>query len=216
MVRPIPTRTFRGSITRLRLMLGAVARTTVAALALSAAGLVGIANWEQFVGRTYTDAVGVPTIGYGTTGPDVKPGQTITPERALVRLLQHVDQDSAAAVKRCVKVPLFQHEFDAYVSLTYNIGSRAFCNSAKPGQPPTLVDLINAERYAEACDRILEFNKARDLTKRVLNPRTGKLEHPLVPLNGLTKRRQAERITCMGPAGNDPSFSTPATERRAA
>ncbi len=183
MVRPIPTRTLRGSFTRLRLMLGAVSRTVVAALALSAAGLVGIANWEQFVGRTYTDAVGVPTIGYGTTGPDVKPGQTITPERALVRLLQHVDQDSAAAVRRCVTVPLFQHEFDAYVSLTYNIGSRAFCGS-------TLVELLNQGRYEDACRQILVWN-------RVGCRGPGGCRE----LAGLTNRRRAEFATCMGPEG---------------
>jgi len=177
MARPIPTRTIRGSLTRLRLMLGAVSRTTVAALALSAAGLVAIANREAFVDHTYTDAVGVPTIGYGTTGPDVKPGQTITPERALVRLLQHVDQDSAAAVKRCVTVPLFQREFDAYVSLVYNIGSRAFCTS-------TLVKVLNQGQYDEACRQILRWNRA------------GGRELP-----GLTRRRQAEAATCMGTAG---------------
>lgn len=178
MVAPIPTRSFLGAVTRWRLMFGAVSRTLVASLALSAAGLVGIANWERFVPRTYNDAVGVPTIGYGTT-EGVQPGQTITPERALVKLLDHVDKDSAAAVRRCVTVPLYQHEFDAYVSLTYNIGSSNFCNS-------TLVKLLNQGQYVQACDQILRWDKAGG---RVLR--------------GLTLRRQAERRICLGEAAND-------------
>ena len=166
-------------------MLGAATRTMVAALALSAAGLVGIANWEQFAPRTYADAVGVPTIGYGTT-EGVKPGQTITPERALVKLLQHVDKDSAAAVRRCVTVPLFQHEFDAYVSLTYNVGSANFCNS-------TLVKLLNQGQYAQACEQILRWDRAGGRQ-----------------LRGLTSRRQAERDTCMGSAANAPTYKAAA------
>lgn len=213
MVSPIPTRSIFGAVTRWRLMLGAVSRTLVATLALSAAGLVGIANWERFMPSTYTDSAGVPTIGYGTT-EGVTAGQTITPERALVKLLDHVDKDSAAAVRRCVMVPLYQHEFDAYVSLTYNIGAARFCNSAAPEDPPNLIDLINDERYSAACDRILWFNKARNASKWVVNPKTGKREHPLEPLRGLTLRRQAERLTCIGGAANDPAIN--GTVRKAA
>lgn len=190
MVTPIPTRSFYGTVTRWRLMMGAATRTVVAALALSAAGLVGIANWEQFVPRTYTDSAGVATIGYGTT-EGVQAGQTITPERALVKLLDHVDKDSAAAVRRCVKVPLYQHEFDSFVSLTYNIGSSNFCNS-------TLVKLLNRGQYAQACEQILRWDRAGGQV-----------------LRGLTLRRQAERRTCIGDAANDPAISRPA-ERAAA
>ena len=41
-------------------------------------------------------------------------------------------------------VPLAQHEYDALVSFSYNVGSRAFCQS-------TLVRKLNAEDYAGAC-----------------------------------------------------------------
>lgn len=163
---------------KLRRLAGDASRALVATLALSGAGLVGIANWEKFAPRTYADAVGVPTIGYGTT-QGVRPGQTITPERALVKLLEHVDQHSAAAVRRCVRVPLYQHEFDAYVSLTYNIGGEAFCGS-------TLVKLLNAGQYTTACQQILRWDRAG-----------GK------PLAGLTRRRQAEAKTCLGQDAGD-------------
>jgi lysozyme len=51
------------------------------------------------------------------------------------------------AVKQCVTVPLAQYEYDAYISLAYNIGPTAFCGS-------TLVRLLNAGDYeGGACRR---------------------------------------------------------------
>lgn len=151
-------------------------RLKVAALALSAAGLVGIAVHEGYRGETYRDAVGVPTLGFGTTG-GVKPGQTITPERALARALTDIRQYEGA-LRACVAVPLHQHEYDAFLSLAYNIGPAAFCGS-------TLVKKLNAGDYAGACAEIRRWNRAG-----------GKV------LGGLTKRRAAEYRQCMGGAAH--------------
>lgn len=151
------------------------ARIGIASLALSATAMIGIANHEKFVGHTYKDAVGVPTIGYGTTS-GVKPGQTITPERALIRLGQDV-QTFEKEMKQCLgDVALFQHEWDAYVSLTYNIGYSGFCRS-------TIVKRLKQSPpdYAGACKAILMWDKAG-----------GKV------LPGLAKRRQDEYRRCMG------------------
>lgn len=151
-------------------------RIGIASLALSAMAMIGIANHEKFVGHTYKDAVGVPTIGYGTTA-GVKPGQTITPERALIRLGQDV-QTFEKEMKACLPadLPLYQHEWDAYVSLTYNIGYGGFCKS-------TIVKRLKQSPpdYAGACKAILMWDKAG-----------GKV------LPGLTKRRQDEYRRCMG------------------
>lgn len=150
-------------------------RQLAAGLALSAVGLIGIANHERFVARTYTDAVGVPTIGYGTT-QWVKPGQTITPERALIRLGQDVGRFEVA-MRDCIgNVPLYQHEWDAYVSLAYNIGYAGFCRS-------TVVRRLKQTPpdYAGACEAIKMWNKGGG---RVLP--------------GLVKRREAEYRQCMG------------------
>lgn len=148
------------------------ARIIAAALTLSATALVGIATHEGFRADTYADAVGVPTIGFGTTD-QVQPGQTISVERALIRLLDDAE-NHAAAVRRCAPVPLYQHEFDAFVSLTYNIGAGAFCSS-------TLARQLNARNYVAACAEILRWNRAGG---RVLP--------------GLVKRRQAEYRQCTG------------------
>lgn len=148
-------------------------RVAIAAITLSASALVGIAQWESYREDAYIPVKDdVPTIGFGSTD-GVKVGDKTTPTRALVRLLADADQ-YAKAVKRCAPVPMYQHEFDAYVSLTYNIGPGAFCSS-------TLAKRLVMREYDSACAEILRWDKFR-----------GK------PLIGLTKRRQAEYMTCMG------------------
>ena len=148
-------------------------RLPLLALRLSAVALVGIAGWEGFRSVAYIPVPGdVPTIGFGTT-KDVKMGDTIDPVTALQRKIRDVEKFEGA-IKQCVHVPLAQHEYDAYLSLAYNIGSGAFCRS-------TLVRKLNAEDYEGACKEILRWDKFK-----------GK------PLKGLTNRRQAEYKQCMG------------------
>jgi GH24 family phage-related lysozyme (muramidase) len=135
----------------------------------------GIALIKQFEGcrlTAYQDSVGVWTIGYGWTQPvDGKPiraGMTIkqeTAERLLKTGLVSYEND----VARLVKVGLSQSQFDALVSFTYNLGARSLSTS-------TLLQKLNAGDYAGAADEFQRWNKAG-----------GKV------LNGLTRRREAER-----------------------
>jgi lysozyme len=147
-------------------------RLALATMALSASALVGIANWEGYSERAYKDIVGVWTIGFGTT-QDVKPGQSIDPVKALQRKVEDIAKFEGA-IKQCVTVPLYQHEYDAYLSLAYNIGPNAFCKS-------TLVRKVNARDYEGACKEILRWDRAG-----------GKV------VQGLTNRRQAEYRQCTG------------------
>lgn len=147
-------------------------RVKLTALVLSATALVGIAVHEGYRDAAYIPVPGdVPTIGFGTTG-GVKMGDKITPPQALIRALQDV-QKFEGALKNCVKVPLHQHEYDAYISLSYNIGSGAFCSS-------TLVKKLNAQDYAGACKEILRWDKFKG-----------------EPLKGLTIRREREYRQCI-------------------
>lgn len=149
------------------------ARIVIGALTLSASALVGIAVHEGYRGEAYIPVKGdVPTIGFGTTA-GVQPGDRIEPVQALVRKLADV-QRFEGALKECVRVPLHQHEYDAFLSLAYNIGPGAFCGS-------TLVRRLNAGDYAGACNEILRWDRFRG-----------------EPLRGLTLRRQAENRQCLG------------------
>lgn len=158
------------------------ARAAITAMVLAASTLVGIAVHEGYKDEAYIPVPGdVPTIGFGST-MGVRMGDKTTPSRSLVRLLDEIEGVYAAGVKKCVAVPLYQHEYEAYVRLAYSIGVAAFCRKAKPGNPPNLIDLINAGKYAEACQRIEAFKYGPG--RRVLP--------------GLVKRREEERAICEG------------------
>ena len=147
-------------------------RSAIAGIVLAASTLVGIAVHEGYSDTPIIPVPGdVPTVGFGRT-TDVQPGKT-TVQRELIALLADME-GRKAAIAGCVSVPLHQHELSAYMSLTYNIGTRAFCGS-------TLVKRLNSGDYAAACQQILVWDKFK-----------GK------PLRGLTIRRQAEYHQCIG------------------
>ena len=145
-------------------------RRMIATIVLSAAAFTGILTYEKFSPEVYNDGVGVHTLGFGTT-QGVKPGDKITLDKALERALSDVTKFEGA-IKKCVKVPLSQNEYDAYISLAYNIGPTAFCNS-------TLVKKLNQLDYSGACAEISRWDKAGGKT-----------------LRGLTRRRAYERALC--------------------
>jgi lysozyme len=148
-------------------------RTIIVGLSLSAAGLVGLTSDEGFCSPACIPIKGdVPTLGFGTT-EGVKMGDTITPPKALERAYRELGMYEGA-VKGCVTVPLHQHEYDAAVQLSYNIGARAFCGS-------TVVKRWNAGDYAGGCEAFLMWNKAGG---RVVQ--------------GLVNRRERERRLCLG------------------
>ena len=148
-------------------------RQDIAAISLSATALVAIVLHEGYKDNAYIPLAGdIPTIGFGTTS-GVKLGDRTTPEKALQMAIRDV-QTYEGAVKSCVKVPLSQNEYDAFISLSYNIGTGAFCKS-------TLVKKLNAGDYEGACKQILRWDQFN-----------GK------PLSGLTKRRQEEYQKCLG------------------
>jgi lysozyme len=92
---------------------------------------------------------GLWTIGYGcTTG--VYDGLVWTEKQAEAALLKEVAKHEQA-VSEMVKVPLNQNQFDALVSLSYNVGPKGF---------PTLLRKLNAHDYQGAADSFKLYNKA--------------------------------------------------------
>jgi lysozyme len=149
-------------------------RKAVASMVLAASTMVGIAMHETFRSNAYMPTPhDVPTYGFGTT-KGVKLGDKITPERAMQRLESELDTVYVAGVKNCIKVPMHDYEFGASVSLTYNIGVKAFCES-------TIAKKFNAGDYVGACAGFSAWNE-----------QAGKV------LRGLTKRRAEERKICEG------------------
>lgn len=116
----------------------------------------------------YKDPVGIPTIGYGHTGPEVRVGHTIT--RAEAEALFGRDLAVFAdQVRKLVVVELQDHQFSALVSLAYNIGASRLRES-------TLLRLLNRGDYWGAANQFGVWNRAGGQV-----------------LNGLILRRAAER-----------------------
>lgn len=95
---------------------------------ISDKGLALIKEFEGFRGEAYIPVPGdVPTIGYGfTTG--VRMGDTMTRAAANARMVQEVRPYESAVSRALTREPT-QHEFDACVSLCYNIGEAGFARS---------------------------------------------------------------------------------------
>lgn len=161
-------------------------RVAVAVIGLGAGTLIAVADFEQYRERAYIPVKGdVPTIGYGST-KGVRMGDKTTPPLALRRLGSELEGVYADGLKKCITAPLYDHEFGSLVMLAYSVGVPTVCSKAKPGKPPKLMDLVNAGRYAEACERIEAFNKGPDG------------DGGLMVLPGLVKRRAYERAMCEG------------------
>jgi GH24 family phage-related lysozyme (muramidase) len=135
-------------------------------------GLFLLKSFEGLRLESYLDAVGVWTIGYGTT-ENIGPGMLITQAEAEA-LLKRDSAKFEAAIASLVKVALTDNQFSALVCFVYNIGAGAFGAS-------TLLKLLNQQDYQGAADQLLLWNKGGD---RVLA--------------GLTRRRQAERALFLG------------------
>jgi lysozyme len=138
----------------------------------SAAGRKAITQREGNVLTAYKDSVGIWTIGVGHTSaagaPKVVQGLKITAAESDAILSRDLGTFEWA-VNDAVTIPLNQNEFDALVSLAFNIGAGAFAKS-------TLVKRLNAGNRKAAADQFLVWNKAGG---RVLK--------------GLVTRREAER-----------------------
>ena len=118
-------------------------------MAVSPFGVDLICGFEGKRLTAYDDGVGVWTIGFGTTvypnGIRVKKGDTCTEAQAKA-YMSHDLKKFEQAVNSSVTIPLNQNQFDALVSLAYNIGSGAFSKS-------TLVKKLNAGDIRGAADQ---------------------------------------------------------------
>lgn len=128
--------------------------------------------------KPYYDPVGIPTVCYGHTGPDVKMGTTYTVAQCDRILIQDLSKHRAG-IERCITAPLTANQRDAVVSFAFNLGVTKTCKS-------TLVRKLNRRDYIGAADEFPKWDKAR------VNGR-------LVALRGLTKRRAAERALFLTP-----------------
>lgn len=133
---------------------------------INKAGLDIVRDFEGLRLKAYICPAGVLTIGYGSTGPHVKPGMVITADQAtdllvkdLARFERFVEEHGGSCT---------DNEFSALVSFAFNVGCGALEES-------TLLRLHRAGKKDAAADQFGRWTKGGG---RVLP--------------GLVKRRAAE------------------------
>lgn len=104
-------------------------------LTITTIGLLSIAAFEGSRQVAYRDPVGIPTICSGHT-KGVRIGQVKTESECQVLLREDVSE-AGRYVGKCTSAPVTQAQYDALVSLAFNIGGPAYCKS-------TLVRKLNA------------------------------------------------------------------------
>lgn len=125
-------------------------------------GIDFIKSHEGFRATMYLDAVGKPTIGYGTL-IDTPAEQwlrtaTIT-EKQAEELLRNDLVAFEQAVANTITVRLAQNQFDALVSFVYNLGPAALRNGSLPrlinGRADALTISAKWAEYRMAGGRVL-------------------------------------------------------------
>ena len=125
---------------------------------------------EGFRALAYRDSVGVLTIGFGHT-QGVEEGQTITEDDADALLRAELVKYELA-VERYVRCDMTQNEYDALVSLAYNIGINHFSQSS-------VVRFLNSGDRPRAAAAFSMWNK-------------GTVNGRLTVIPGLAERRKQE------------------------
>ncbi len=108
------------------------------------------------------------TIGWGTTGADVRRGTVWTQQQCDERLMADIDRFATKVAQIVGDAPTSQPQFDAMVSFAYNVGPANLASS-------TLLRKHKAGDYAGAAAEFAKWVKAAGKT-----------------LPGLVRRRDAE------------------------
>lgn len=154
-----------------------MSRLRKAGLGLTTAGALAVAivgGWEGLRTKAYIPIPGdVPTVCFGETR-GVKLGDTYTVAQCKEMLGKRL-VEFETGMRACLSNPdaIPDKPYVTFLSLSYNIGTRAFCGS-------TVARKANAGDLKGACDAMLAWNKAGG---RVVQ--------------GLANRRAEERRICL-------------------
>lgn len=132
----------------------------------------------------YYDPPGILTVCYGST-TQVQKGKKYSLEECRTRL----DDDMLLAIRTvdACAPGLPDNVLAAFGDAVYNIGPKIACDSARS----TAARLLKAGKVSAACRELPKWNRAS-------------VGGAMVPLPGLTKRRQTEMAVCLGE-----SYATP-------
>lgn len=141
---------------------------------INAAGLELIKSFESLRLDAYKDLVGVVTIGFGATGPDIVEGLKWTPEQANERLQKDLERFEEG-VSDALEVDVTDNQFSALVCFAFNVGIGALRGSH-------LLSKVNSGDMTGAAEEFLRWDRAGG---------------QVIP--GLLRRREAERDLFLQP-----------------
>ena len=141
--------------------------------AVGVAAIALVAGWEGLRTRAYLDAVKVPTVCFGETR-GVKLGDSYTAQQCKTMLGNRL-VEFEMGMRKCLRNPdtIPDGPYIAALSLSYNIGTGAFCRSSVRKH-------LDAGQIRQACDAFRNFTRAGGMR-----------------LQGLVNRREAERAICL-------------------
>lgn len=134
-------------------------------------GLAFVSSFEGASYEMYLDVAGVPTIGIGHTKAAGEPDPLKAGALSIEQVCEIFAKDMADVERQVMKVVGFaptQTQFDALASFTFNLGQGA------------LATLLRGRSPEDVGPAILRYNKAR-------------VHGELQVVNGLTRRREAEK-----------------------
>lgn len=147
----------------------------VAALALATALAIPAEGLRQYA---YYDPPGILTVCYGHTGADVRANRHYSLSECNGLLTADM-QKAVDQVEACAP-GLPDPVLAAFADAAYNLGPTVACDR----QRSTAARYLHSGDLIKACGELPKWNKAR-------------VGGVLVPLPGLTKRREAERELCL-------------------
>lgn len=97
----------------------------------------------------------VPTIAFGTTfypnGVKVKmTDPAVTREQGMQFLRHYMNKDAQQFNKTILNVPIYQHEYDAFIDFSYQFGISNWRKSS-------MLTNLKAGKYKAACDSLLKY-----------------------------------------------------------
>lgn len=156
----------------------------------SPAGIDLIKRYEGCRLTAYLDRLAKPpvwTIGYGETGPYVHEGLRYTQEQAETGLIRRLAEEFEPAVNEVAgAAPTTQPQFDAMVSLAWNIGTTAFLKQS------SVARFHRQGKYTLAADAFRLWNRAGG-----------------VVLAALARRREEERALYLSGLPEAPTAPPP-------
>lgn len=136
---------------------GAGERVPISSLSVSSEGMAFIKGWESFKSKAYNDSEGFCTIGYGHLIARAKCEDIILPDEfkneitvaKADELFESRLSGYVSELKRTVTVDLHQYEFDALISLLFNLG--------RMNKAPQLNAKLNRSDYSGASTEFLDI-----------------------------------------------------------